>query len=303
MEKRIFRVEKIEQNKRVDKYLVEKLKVYSREFVKVLCKNKFVKVNNKFVEPSYKICVGEVVEVEIPQREDYVVGKIENIDTIYEDGELLVVNKPPFLKVHPAKKFDKDVTLIDLLYKKIPDVKDVLWPLQRPFLVHRLDKETSGVLIIAKTPQVQLGLAKQFQQRKIKKVYRAIVSNVPKVKTGEIVAPIEKHGNVSLIGPVGKEAKTLFNVLSNTEKFAYLELHPITGRAHQIRTHLKFIGCPIIGDVKYGGVDKIEGKRIPRPMLHAYSIEFYHPRREQWLKFSVEPPEDFKFFLSYLSLG
>ncbi len=303
MEKRIFRVEKIEQNKRVDKYLVEKLKVYSREFVKVLCKNKFVKVNNKFVEPSYKICDGDVVEVEIPQREDYIVGKIENIETVYEDGELLVVNKPPFLKVHPAKKFDKDVTLIDLLYKKIPDVKDVLWPLQRPFLVHRLDKETSGVLIIAKTPQVQLGLAKQFQQRKIKKVYHAIVSNVPKVKTGEIIAPIKKQRNVSLIGPGGKEAKTLFKIISDTEKFAYLELHPITGRTHQIRTHLKFIGCPIIGDVKYGGVDKIEDKRIPRPMLHAYSIEFYHPRREQWLKFSVEPPEDFKFFLSYLSLG
>jgi 23S rRNA pseudouridine1911/1915/1917 synthase len=303
MEKRIFRVEKIEQNKRIDKYLVEKLKVYSREFVKVLCKNKFVKVNNKFVEPSYKICVGEVVEVEIPQREDYVVGKIENIDTIYEDGELLVVNKPPFLKVHPAKKFDKDVTLIDLLYKKIPNVTNVSWPLQRPFLVHRLDKETSGVLIIAKTPQVQLELAKQFQQRKIKKVYRAIVSNVPKVKTGEIIAPIKKQRNVSFVGPGGKEAKTLFKIISNTERFAYLELHPITGRTHQIRTHLKFIGCPIIGDVKYGGVDKIEGKRIPRPMLHAYSIEFYHPRREQWLKFSVEPPEDFKFFLSYLSLG
>jgi len=130
MDKKVFKIEEVDQNKRIDKYLVEKLKVYSREFVKVLCKNKFVKVKNKFVEPSYKICVGEVVEVEIPQREDYVVGKIENIDTIYEDGELLVVNKPPFLKVHPAKKFDKDVTLIDLLYKKIPDVKDVLWPLQ-----------------------------------------------------------------------------------------------------------------------------------------------------------------------------
>jgi 23S rRNA pseudouridine1911/1915/1917 synthase len=302
MEKRIFRVEKIEQNKRVDKYLVEKLKVYSREFIKVLCKNKFIKVNNRFVEPSYKVCDGDVLEVEIPQREDYIVGKIENIETVYEDEDLLVVNKPPFLKVHPAKKFDKDVTLIDLLYKKIPNVKDVLWPLQRPFLVHRLDKETSGVLIIAKTPQVQLGLAKQFQQRKIKKVYHAIVSNVPKVKTGEIIAPIKKQRNVSLIGPGGKEAKTLFKIISDTEKFAYLELHPITGRTHQIRTHLKFIGCPIIGDVKYGGVDKIEDKRIPRPMLHAYSIEFYHPRRKQWLKFSVEPPEDFKFFLSYLSL-
>jgi 23S rRNA pseudouridine1911/1915/1917 synthase len=302
MEKRIFRVEKIEQNKRVDKYLVEKLKVYSREFIKVLCKNKFVKVNNRFVEPSYKVCDGDVVEVEIPQREDYIVGKIENIETVYEDEELLVINKPPFLKVHPAKKFDKDVTLIDLLYKKILNVTNVSWPLQRPFLVHRLDKETSGVLIIAKTPQVQLELAKQFQQRKIKKVYHAIVSNVPKVKTGEIIAPIKKQRNVSFVGLGGKEAKTLFKIISNTEKFAYLELHPITGRTHQIRTHLKFIGCPIIGDVKYGGVDKIEGKKIPRPMLHAYSIEFYHPRREQWLKFSVEPPEDFKFFLSYLFL-
>ncbi len=302
MDKKVFIVDNTEQNNRIDKYLVEKLKIYSREFIKVLCKNKFVKVNNKVVKPSYKVCVGDVIEIEIPQRKDYVVGKIENVETIYEDEDVLVLNKPPFLKVHPAKKFDKDVTLLDLLYSKIPYVKNDSWPLERPFLVHRLDKETSGVIIIAKNPQVQLELAKQFQQREIKKVYRAIVSNVPKIKDGLIIAPIEKRGNISFVSSSGKHAETLFKILSKTEKFACLELYPKTGRTHQIRTHLKFINCPIIGDTKYGGVDKIEGKRVPRMMLHAYSIEFYHNRRKQWLKFIAEPPEDFKFFLSYLSL-
>ena len=301
MEKRVIKVE-IRGRVRIDKYLAKELRNYSREFIKVLCKNKFVRVNNKFVEPSYKVCAGDIIEVEIPQRKDYVVGKIENIETVYEDEDLLVLNKPALLKVHPAKKFDNDVTLIDLLYNKIPMVDERLWPLQRPFLVHRLDKETSGVIIVAKKPQIQLELSKQFQQRKIKKIYRAIVSNAPKTNSGEINAPIEKHGNISFVGPLGKEATTLFKVLSKTEKFSYLELYPITGRTHQIRTHLKFINCSIIGDIKYGGVSKIEGKKIPRPMLHAYSIEFYHPRRQQWVKFIAEPPEDFKFFLSYLSL-
>ncbi|MFN3550603.1 MAG: RluA family pseudouridine synthase [Endomicrobiia bacterium] len=305
MEKRCFKITEDIKNKRVDKYLKEVLKEYSREYVKVLCKNKMVKVNNRYVDPDKEVSFGDEIEIFLPEREDFVEErnvKVENLDIIYEDDELLVINKPAFLKVHPAKKFDKEITLIDLLIKKFPYLKNKDWVLNRPFLVHRLDKETSGVLLIAKTPKMQFVLSKQFQQREIKKIYRAIVSGEIKISEGEIVAPIKKEKNLSKINFLGKQAETKFKVISSTKNFSYLELYPKTGRTHQIRTHLKFIGYPIIGDIIYGGVAQINNKNVPRIMLHAYGIEFFDPRSKKCKKFVAEIPEDFKFFLSYLSL-
>lgn len=302
METKIFKVDQNFNKERVDKFLAKNLSEYSREFIKVLCKKNLVKVNNKVVQPDYRLSVGDKVEVTFPKREDYVLKKDISLEFVYEDEFLAVINKPAFLKVHPAKKFDEEVTLVDLLFKKIPIEEKENWSLERPFLVHRLDRETSGVLIIAKKPQTQFLLAKQFQQRQIKKVYRAICCGKLEVEKGEINAPIKKQKNLSKIHQLGKEAKTLFKVLSQKGDYLYLELYPITGRTHQIRTHLSFIGVPIIGDVKYNGSTEVNGKKVPRIMLHAYSIEFYHPWREKWLKLNAPLPEDFQFFLSYLSL-
>jgi len=289
----------------VDKYLAYKIKEYSREFFKVLCKKRYVKINNNFVEPDTRVKTGDIVEVHIPERSEYTVGvenKISNIKVIYEDSDLIVLNKPPFLKVHPAKKFDTEVTLVDWLYKYCPQSKNENWFLERPFLVHRLDKDTSGVIVVAKNSQAQYLIAKQFQNREVKKVYRAIVVGSFDVLQGEIVAPVHVVKNVSKVSNLGKNALTKFKVLSSKNNFSYLELYPVTGRTHQIRTHLSFINHPVIGDKKYGGVTDIAGKLIPRYMLHAYSIKFYHFRRAEWVKFTAELPEDFKFFLSYLSL-
>lgn len=305
MEKKYFKIIENIENKRIDKYLAEVLKDYSREYIKFLCRNRLVKLNNQYVEPDKKISFGDEIEILLPERKDFVEDKnivVRNLNVIYEDEELFVVNKPAFLKVHPAKKFDKEITLIDFLIEKFPSLKNKNWPLKRPFLVHRLDKETSGVLLIAKTPQMQFVLSKQFQERQIKKVYKAIVSGKVKVFEGEIVAPIKKEKNFSKINFLGKQAETKFKLLYSTEKFSYLELYPKTGRTHQIRTHLKFIGHPVIGDIVYGGIKEINGKKIPRVMLHAYSIEFFDIRSKKWRKFIAELPEDFKFFLSYLSL-
>ncbi|MCX7716233.1 MAG: RluA family pseudouridine synthase [Endomicrobia bacterium] len=303
MELKVFKVENNWPVQRIDKFLTQMLKVYSREFVKTLCKKKYVKINGKLCNPDVKVHTGDTIEVSIPERCEYIVSDVKgNIEIIYEDTDLIVLNKPPFLKVHPARKFDTETTLMDWLCKISPEYLQEEWPLQRPFLVHRLDKDTSGVMVVAKTPQTQYFLAKQFQHHKVKKVYRAIVSGVVNVQYGEILAPVRVEKNISKIHPLGKQAKTNFKVLSIKDGFSYLELYPFTGRTHQIRAHLSFIGYPIIGDTKYGGPSEVKGKILPRYMLHSYRIEFYHTRREQWVKFTAELPQDFKFFLSYLSL-
>ncbi|MCX7941301.1 MAG: RluA family pseudouridine synthase [Endomicrobia bacterium] len=303
MERKTFKVE-IDIKQRIDKYLTERIKRFSREYIKVLCKKKFVKVNNKCVDPDEKISRGDIVEVTLPERQDYVIGEIKDIEIIYEDECLIVLNKPPFLKVHPAKKFDTEYTLLDILLEKLPDVVKNNWPLLRPFLVHRLDKETSGVIVVAKLPDVQFDLSKQFQRREVTKVYRAIVTGVVEGSRGEIIAPIKKYKNISVVSDIGKEAKTGFRLLSvnHSFKISYLELYPVTGRTHQIRTHLSFINHPIIGDVYYGGVKEVCGKKVPRVMLHSYKIKFFHPRRKKWVEYTAEPPEDFNYFLSLLSL-
>lgn len=302
MKKRVIKVENLPIKKRIDKYLKDVLVDYSREFIKVLCKNKYVKLNGRDVEPDEKVKSGDIIEIYIPQRDDVIAKEgTFNIDIIYEDDELLVINKPPFLKVHPSKNFDKEITLLDLLEKKFPGFRSD-WPLKRPFLIHRLDKETSGILVIAKSPRMQLTISKQFEKRQVKKVYRSIVSGAVNVKEGDICIPIKKYKHISKVSLLGKEAQTSFKVLSKTEYFSYLEVYPKTGRTHQIRTHLSFIGHPIIGDANYGGLKEISGKEVPRIMLHAYGIEFFDPRKKLWVSFKADLPEDFCFFLSFLHL-
>lgn len=300
MERKVFKVEDIEMPIRIDKYLSSKLKDYSREYIKALCYKNLVKLNDRYIQPDHKVKRDDIIEVFLPERKDYIIGEIKDLQIIYEDEDILVINKPPFLKVHPARTFDREITLVDILSQKIPQAQD--WPLNRAYLVHRLDKETSGVLIVAKNPQTQYFLAEQFKKREVKKTYHAIVFGEMKQSEGKIIAPIRKDRNISKVDGVGKEAITVFRCLSKNNKFSYLEIYPLTGRTHQIRTHLSFIGYPIIGDVIYKGINKIGTIKIPRVMLHAYSIEFIHPRRKLWQKHIADYPEDFKFFLSYLSL-
>lgn len=302
MDKKIFKVEDIITSVRIDKYLSSKITDFSREFIKTLCNNGLVKLNNKYVKPDTKVRKNDIIEVTLPERKDYIVGEVKDINIIYEDEDIMVINKPAFLKVHPSKNFDTELTLIDILFEKIPSSLKQDWPLNRPYLVHRLDKETSGILLVAKHPQSQYFLANQFKKRNIKKTYRSIVSGEFSQKEGEILAPIEKKRNISTVSAIGKEAITRFKLLKSKDNFSYLEIYPLTGRTHQIRAHLSFIGHPIIGDKIYKGVLEINDKKVQRVMLHAYSLEFIHPGRKIWQKYIADYPEDFKFFLSYLCL-
>ncbi|MCX7956442.1 MAG: RluA family pseudouridine synthase [Endomicrobia bacterium] len=302
MGRQIIRAKDIKEPVRIDKYLSSKFKNYSREYIKELCKRGFVKLNNNNVDADTKIKYDDNVEIVFPQRNEYILGSVEDLNILYEDEDLLIIDKPAGIKVHPAKKFDKDTTLIDILEKELSQ-KFSDWPLERPFLIHRLDKETSGVLLIAKKPDVQYLIAKQFKERKIKKIYRTIVCNNVEFKEGSISIPISKHKNISKVDKItGKDAITEFRRLSVVNKFSYLEIYPLTGRTHQIRTHLSFVGWPILGDKVYGGQTKVGEIYVNRVMLHSYSIEFLHPRRGIWKKYIAEIPEDFKFFVFQLSL-
>jgi 23S rRNA pseudouridine1911/1915/1917 synthase len=302
---------KIDQNikTRIDKFLKERFSEYSREYIKVLCKKNFVKINNKPVSPSDIVKLGDVVEITFPQREEIYLNEQKDFETIFEDKNLIVINKPAGLLVHPGKKFDQRKTLLDILSEKYEKLTNLSWQLEHPFLVHRLDKDTSGIMLVAKNPQTQYLLSKQFETRQIKKVYRAIVDGKLSSKTGEIVAPVEKTKNYVKVSEFGKPAKTKFKVISTTEKFSYLELYPETGRTHQIRVHTSFIGHPIIGDKEYGGSTIIGTKKVSRIMLHSYKIKFVYPNtnlttseKKKWVEFCAPLPKDFQDMLHFCCL-
>lgn len=301
---------KVDQNIciRVDKYLRERFSSFSREYIKGLCKLGYVKLNGKDVDASDKVKFGDIIEVSFPERKEFYLEKEKELDIIFENEKLLVINKPPGLLVHPARKFESRKTLIDILLERYKLSTGASWKLERPFLVHRLDKDTSGVLVVAKTPEVQFWLSKQFGEHRVKKVYRAIVSGKVRNLEGEIFVPLEKRRNIVKVGSLGRESRTKFRVIKQNNAFSYLELYPETGRTHQIRVHLEFINHPIIGDKEYKGTLKIKDKDVPRTMLHAYKIKFLFPEEKsseeglKWLEFSAPLPEDFLHTLSQCGL-
>ncbi len=305
MEKKIIKVEE-NDNVRIDKYLKFELINFSREYIKTLCKLGYIKLNNKNVESSSKVKVGDIIEINIPSRKDISYNENTEFETIFENKDFVVINKPAGLLVHPGSNFDSRKTLLDILTEKYKNVTSLKWLGERPFLVHRLDKDTSGVMIVAKNPQTQYFLSKQFENRKVEKVYLAIVEGEINEYMGKISALIEKTKNAIRVGPLGRHSITEFKVISKNNRFTYLELYPKTGRTHQIRVHMAYIKHPIIGDLEYGGKEYISGTKVLRTMLHSYKIKFMFPQKKEkneegkkCLEFCAQIPKD---FLSMLSL-
>ena len=298
-----FIVEKEEENKRIDSYLSEKNEDLSRVAIQRLISEEKVKVNDKKVKPSYKVQENDEITLEEEQPKEISL-KAQNIplEIIYEDNDIIVVNKPKGMVVHPANG-NPDGTLVNAVMAICKDSLSGIGGEIRPGIVHRLDKDTSGIIVVAKNDKAHINLSEQINNHEVKKTYIAIVRGVVKENQATINMPIgrsEKDRKKMAVTKKGKEAITHFMVLKRFEDYTVLEVNIETdytvlevnietGRTHQIRVHLAQIGYPIIGDSTYSSGKNKWG--IKGQALHAKSLEFRHPITGEKMKLEAELPE------------
>jgi len=254
---------------------------------------------------SHHVVAGEVFECDPPRR-DLSVGiepESGGLEILHQDPDLVVLDKPVGMVVHPGAGRDRG-TLVHRLLSRFPEIREVGGP-GRPGIVHRLDKDTSGLLVIARTPKAYEALTTAFADRRVDKRYLALVYGAPKEAEGRIEAPIGRHPSrrkEMAIRSTGRPALTLFRCLGTANGISALELDLATGRTHQIRVHLKSVGLPLIGDPLYGearwkGLAKpVQGplRSFPRPALHAWRLEFEHPITGNQLAIETPLPEDMR---------
>lgn len=291
-----------ETPKRLDQFLAHREPYFSRTALRRLIEDGHITVDGQVVKPSHKVRPGEQVVLVVPRPEPIdIIPEPIPLHILYEDEWLVVVNKPAGLVVHPAPGHWTG-TLVNALLHHMQEGDGHLSSIggkERPGLVHRLDKETTGILVVAKTDEAHRSLAGQFKKHTIRRVYEALVWGKPKKGEGTIDLAIgrdtkdRKTFSSRTTNP--RESLTAYKVKERFDKVAsHVELFPGTGRTHQLRVHLKAIGCPILGDQTYGGkkVMKIEGISIPRVMLHAKVLGFVHPGKKEELKFTAPLPQD-----------
>ncbi|MCC6048621.1 MAG: RluA family pseudouridine synthase [Thermodesulfobacterium sp.] len=296
-----FVVEDEAKGERLDVYLRAKLFDLSRERIKNLIEEGFILVEGKSVKPSYKLKGGEQVLVRIPVEKEYSLQPKEvPFEILYEDEDLAVIYKPAGIVVHPAPGHLDD-TLVHGLLLKLRSLSGVGGEL-RPGIVHRLDKDTSGVMLVAKNDFAHKKLTQDFKERRVEKEYLAIVYGKLTQKEGTLDFPIGRHPvqrKKMAVLKEGRQAITKYKVLRLFKKATLVLAKPLTGRTHQLRVHFSHIGHPILGDPIYGGL-KPDVPRPERLMLHAYRISFEHPRTGAHLAFTKDPPEDFEQYLKLL---
>ncbi len=300
-----------ESPKRLDHFLANREPYYSRTALQRLIEEGHITVDGQVVKPSHKVKPGDRILLLVPRPEPLDI-RPESIplDILHEDGALLVLNKQAGLVVHPAPGHWTG-TLVNALLHHIQQGQEYLSSIggkERPGLVHRLDKETTGILVVAKTDQAHRHLAAQFKAHTIQRQYEALVWGAPKTPEGRIDLAIGRdtkdRKTFSPRSTRPRDSLTSYNVITRLGAVAsHLQLTPGTGRTHQLRVHLKAIGCPILGDRTYGGkkVMEIAGIQIPRVMLHAKLLGFVHPGTGQSVEYSAPLPEDIQVVLAGLS--
>lgn len=284
---------------RLDKFLADQISELSRTRVKELVKDKHILVNNKAEKVSYKVQKGDQISVDIPAVKPLdVVPENIPLDIVYEDEDVIVVNKPQGMVVHPAAGHP-DHTLVNALLYHTKDLADSPEGF-RPGIVHRIDKDTSGLLMIAKNSAARESLENQLAHKTNKRLYLAIVHGNFAEKAGTIDAPIGRnHFDRKKMAVVenGKNAITHFKVLEQFKGYSLVQCQLETGRTHQIRVHMAYIGHPVAGDPLYGPRKTLKGHG---QFLHAMVLGFKHPRTDEWLEFKVEPPQIFEERLNEL---
>ncbi len=289
-----FCVSDKEAGKRLDIFLSKNLFSISRSMIKKLIKNNMILVNNTPKFPHYTIKKGEIIKVIIPEPEKNVIEPVEmDLDIIYEDEDLLVINKPPGLPVHPAAGHKNDTLVNALLaYMNKSGNLSTIGGVERPGIVHRLDKDTSGVLLIAKNDHTHLNLSQQFQNREVNKLYEAIVKGTIKKDKGKIEKSIVRHPvnrKKFITSETGRESLTYYEVIDRKDESTWVRLIPKTGRTHQLRVHCVSIGHPIIGDPIYSR----KADRYKSLALVAKRITITHPRLGKRMTFIAAYPEHF----------
>ena len=299
-----------QKKERIDVYLSAHIENATRSKVQKLIEAKLVKVNGKFVKPSYKVLPDDIIEAVIPisPRPEETEPEDIPLNIVYEDEYLIVVNKPAGMVAHPAFS-NYTGTLVNALLHHTKYLSELNEP-GRPGIVHRIDKDTSGLLVVAKDDWTHAQLARQFSKHTIEREYWAIVWGKFKQRKGEIDTFITRskkdRKKFTASSSEGKHAVTLYEVLEEYEFASLLKINLKTGRTHQIRVHLSSINHPVFGDPTYGGREIVYGANLPkmvsrtknlldlmpRQALHAKTLGFIHPHKKEFMRFDSELPED-----------
>mgnify|MGYP001431207336 CR=1 FL=1 len=298
-----FHIDEEYDNERIDKVIAALNEDWSRSKVQQWIKDQLVTVNDQHVKANYKCSAGDIVVVRLPEPEPlYVEPEHIPLDIYYEDADVLVVNKPRGMVVHPAPGHMRG-TLVNALLAHCHDLSGINGVL-RPGIVHRIDKDTSGLLMVAKNDMAHQALVDQLVKKTVTRKYKAIVHGVIPHDYGTIDAPIGRdkrdRKKMTVTEENGKEAVTHFRVLERFRQYTFIECQLETGRTHQIRVHMKYIGYPLAGDPQYGPRKTLP---INGQALHAGVLGFNHPRTGEYLEFEAPLPPEFERLLQLLRKG
>ena len=316
-----FLISKKSNGIRLDVYLSNQISNFSRSYIKKIIEKKQVKINEEFTTtPSTKVKLNDEIKIlYIKKKENKLAAKKMKIDIIYEDNHLLVVDKPKGMVVHPGAGNYENTLANGLAYKYKNNLSDINGNL-RPGIVHRIDKDTSGLLVVAKNNLAHSKLGKQFSEHTIKRKYKCLIWGLVRPLNGRIETLISRDKRNRQLMSVseinGKKAITNYKTIKvfsirDIPKISLMECELETGRTHQIRVHFKFKGTSILGDKQYGEkkykfkkinkyfLDNLEN--IKGQALHAESLEFVHPNNNKWLSFKSKPPNDFNKMLNFLN--
>ena len=291
---------------RIDKFLSEELSERSRSFLQKLIKEQYVKVNDKPVKASYRLVFGDLVSILFPEPEkpDIAAEDIP-LDILYEDDDIIVINKPKQMVVHPAPGHYSGTLVNALLYHCRDNLSGINGTL-RPGIVHRIDMDTTGSLVICKNDAAHQALSAQLEEHSIHRIYEAVIHGNLKEDSGRIDAPIGRHPTerkkMSTMAKSAREAVTHYQVLERFGQFTYIQCRLETGRTHQIRVHMASIGHPLLGDAVYGP-KKCPFLKLTGQTLHARTLGFVHPKTGEYVEFHAPLPDYFSHILHVLRDG
>jgi|LSQX01.3.fsa_nt_gb 23S rRNA pseudouridine1911/1915/1917 synthase len=290
-----IKISEKESGIRIDKYLGNAISEFSRSYVQKLLNEGYVKVNGGSIKQNYRLNTNDYIEIIVPKpKHTEVEAEDITLDIIYEDDYLLVINKPQGMVVHPgAGNFSG--TLVNALINYCGDNLSQINGVIRPGIVHRIDKDTSGLILVVKNNEAHIKISQQLKEHKMNRIYVAIVNGVLKHDIGTINAPIGRHPvnrlKMTVTSKNSRNAVTHFKVIERFDRYTLVECKLETGRTHQIRVHMDYIGHPIVGDPIYGNAKS--DFRLNGQLLHAATLGFNHPKTGEYMEFKSELPQYF----------